>query len=378
MGRTDRATVLSALAAIEEMTDGQKRQLDAILARQGLDFFPGAATAPSSLTPGQVTAAIKTHGTVPSPDPNEEDPVFFNTRFGHLELHDDRAIFRFADPTVPAVRTSAATELATAEPPPAPPTPPAPSASEDPFAPPPPAPNDPFANPDNSATQPATAPAPSGTALSQSQIATVVQKVQAASGNKMNPAQLATVAAALAKPDQQFVTPATLWSPVSMAMMQPDGSVILKMNGGYLIIDAQGAVSDQVAAGIPKISMNPMPIALVIAESVASLALAVFLLLSGIFLLKESPRGRRLHQIFALIKIPLAVIAIAGFSWMMADLTSNMRRFPGGSGPSDGFVTFGIVLSAAGLIYPIALLIIMHTKTVREYYRTMTTSAWDV
>jgi hypothetical protein len=382
MGRTDRETVQIALGTIEEMTDGQKRQLDAILARQGLDFFShdGLATAPSNLTRTEVTAAVKTHGTIPSPDPNEEDPVYFNTALGHLELHDDRAIFRFTDPTVPAVRTSAAAEEAMApSTPPPPPTPaPAPAASDDPFAPPPPASNDPFANPD---TQPTTAPAvmPTGTGLSQSQIAAVVQKAQAASGNKMNPAQLATLATSLAKPDQQYVTPATLWSPVSLAMMQPDGSVILKMNTGYLIIDAQGVVSDQTASGgVPKIRMNPMPIALVIAESVASLALAVFLLVSGIVLLKESPRGRRLHQIFALTKIPLAVIAIAAFTWVMADLGSNMRRLPGASGPSDGFVTFGTVLSAAGLIYPIVLLITMHTKTVREYYRSMATSAWDV
>jgi hypothetical protein len=399
MGQTDRETVLAALASVEPMTNGQQRQLDAILARQGLDFFPGdGADATANLTRADVTAAIKAHGTVPSPDPGDEDPVYFNTVLGHLELHDDRAIFRFSDPSEPAVRTSAGTEQATLSPPATPSTVPstgsgeapsagsgqapttAPVASDDPFAP-PPAAADPFANPGAPSTLPTTAPvviAPAGTALAPAQIAAVVQKVQAASGNKMTPVQLAAVATALAKPDQQFVTSSTLWSPVSVAMMQPDGSVILKMNGGYLIIDSQGQVSDQMPTGMPKVRLDPMPIALVVAESVASLAAAVFLLVSGIFLLKESPRGRRLHQIFALIKIPLAVIAVTGFSWMMSDLASNMRRFPGSSAPSEGFVTFGTVLSAAGLIYPIVLLIIMHTKTVRDYYRTMTTSIWDV
>ena len=360
MSDADCAKTIDALNGIEPVSESQKRQLQTLLRRSGASIFT---------SPAEAAAAVKLHGTLPPESADEESPVYFNTALGHLEVHDNRALFRFTDPNERAIRTSAEEEASAAVATPV--VTPAPTTTApdpaDPFA--PAAPQaDPFANAD---TQPTTAPVTASSSnggLTAAQVATIIAKAQAVAGGKMNAAQVQALQTELAKSGQTLVPPGTIWSPVSVAIMQPDGSVLLKMSGGFLMIDAQGTINTRINGSSPRIALNPTPMALVAAESLASLALAGFLMFSGIMLLRHSSQARGMHQVFALVKIPLALIAMAAFWWMMDDIADNLRQVPGAGTPTDGFIVFGLVLAGAGLIYPVALLITMQSRSVRDYY----------
>jgi hypothetical protein len=211
-----------------------------------------------------------------------------------------------------------------------------------------------------------------GATLTAAQVRTILQKIQAASGNKLNPAQLATLRTQLRQPNQQLVPPGMFWSPVSMAMVQPDGSAFLRLAGGYLMIDAQGKVMSQTPVGLPTtVAIHPLSMVLVLGETAASLALAVLLLVAGMMVLRQSPSGRRLHLIYALVKLPLAIAGGIGLVWLATGMANTFG--PGGASaagttPREA-IGWGIALAIGGAIYPIALLIALNTRGVRDYYR---------
>ena len=113
--------------------------------------------------------------------------------------------------------------------------------------------------------------------------------------------------------------------------------------------------------------------ALALSEAVVGLALAVFLLVVGILVFRDAPFGRRGHLIWACLKLPAA--ALTGWSaWaltrsMMAGFNSAMGP---GTPPMAFWDTMGLVqaVMSAGLacIYPFTILIVMRTRTVKDYY----------
>ena len=117
--------------------------------------------------------------------------------------------------------------------------------------------------------------------------------------------------------------------------------------------------------------------ALAIGEAAVGLALAVFLLVLGIQVFRDAPFGRRGHLIWAGLKLPAAALT-AWASWavtrsMMAALNAAMG--PAGGGPPLAFgntmmVTQAVISGLFACIYPVAILIVMHTRTVKSYYAT--------
>src|ERR1700733_792297 len=96
--------------------------------------------------------------------------------------------------------------------------------------------------------------------------------------------------------------------------------------------------------------------------------LAIFLLICGILVLRNSRRGRRLHLAYAGIKIPVEIIATCGYVWMMSGLVSGM---PSATTPGLGFMkTFMVISSivpgAIACAYPIALLIVINWQSVKQ------------
>jgi hypothetical protein len=166
-----------------------------------------------------------------------------------------------------------------------------------------------------------------------------------------------------------------------MVQMQQDGTAIIRLGGGFVVVDAQGFVQSSMSTLMPRLAIHPLSIALVIGESFASAFLSIYLLVIAILTLRESPRGRRYHQIYAAIKIPLAVTGGVAFAWLMTGLLSSLRTLNPGIG-AGGFtarsvqvmMTLGIAIAAAGLIYPVVLLIVLRLRTVREYYDSATTA----
>jgi hypothetical protein len=379
----DRRVVATALQQVESLTPDQLRQLDQILATAGHQILPAGSNT-SGLTVRDVRFAINDHGTLLSDDPKDPEPVHFDFGTGQLQLHADRALFRAADRSI--VRSSAprpadeathdrpASDSSGIGTPGQPPPGPAAGSSagakdaNDPFA---PDADSPTAGSNTQPTFPAGPFGTGGTALNPALIQTVVQKIQAASGNKLNPAQLASLRTQLQQPNQQLVPPGMAWSPVSMATVQPDGSAFLRLPGGYLMMDAQGTVTNQMSSGMPTtVAIHPLSMMLVLGEAAASLALAILLLVAGILVLRQSPTGRRLHLIYAGVKLPLAIAGGIGIVWLAAGMANTFNSGTGGPpGAPPQAIGWGIALAVGGAIYPLALLIALNTRGVRDYYR---------
>ena len=103
------------------------------------------------------------------------------------------------------------------------------------------------------------------------------------------------------------------------------------------------------------------------------------LLIIGIVTLRDSRSGAKLHWAYVLIKIPLVILAIVAHSWLasgfIAGMTAsaNAAAAAGGTAPvppnMGPVATFWVVLIAlAAFAYPLALIVVLLTKTVRKYY----------
>lgn len=376
MREKDRQTVAEALQTKEVIPPERLRQLDWILAQAGQQIFP---TGPTGVSEERLLAAVVDHGAEPSANPDAPPPLYFDTASGRLLLYDTSAVFRPNATGGRVVRSSAPaaaspgedTGNATSAPGTA-------AGGPDPFA---GDPNDPFApNPPSSPAGPnANVPGPGG--LTPAEVEQVLGAAQNAADGKLNPAQQTAIRQALDTPGQRLLTRQQVWSPVSMVQMQPDGSAVVRLGSGFLVVDAQGQVQSNMSTLMPRLAIHPLSIALVVGESLASAALAVYLFVVAVLTLRDSPRGRRYHQVFAAIKIPLAITGGVAFAWLMTGLLSSLRTLNPGIGAGaptarsvQVMTTLGIIMVVAGLIYPVALLIVLRSRSVRDYYNPAATA----
>jgi hypothetical protein len=218
--------------------------------------------------------------------------------------------------------------------------------------------------------------APSATqpfALTAAQVQAVVQQAQSAAGNKLNPSQLNSLQVLLSAPGQQLVTSGSASGAVVSAYTQPDNTAfIMFAGGGSVTLGPQGSVVRVTAMPtFTGFSINPVALGLMLVTSLILMALAVYLLVCGILTLRQSMRARRLHLIYALVKIPLSVAAGVASAWVMRDMMSS---FGGGAAtPTMGFALFtGAFPILIGCAYPVALLIALNLRAVREYYAGVT------
>jgi hypothetical protein len=136
-----------------------------------------------------------------------------------------------------------------------------------------------------------------------------------------------------------------------------------------------------VAMGNPFSGINPLAALLSAIAEVLSFALAVLLLIAAIQILRDAPSGPRLHRWYALVKIPLVIVATALSLWltmgMMQSIMASMPPAAGGAGGQQmafmwSFMAARLILPALlALAYPVALLIILRSRSVREFYNTV-------
>ena len=135
----------------------------------------------------------------------------------------------------------------------------------------------------------------------------------------------------------------------------------------------------------PMASIHPTAATLSMIEGILSGALAVYLLIIGIMTLRDSRRGGKLHWVYVGLKIPLVVLAVIANSWLATTFITGLQATaaaaaanapagspPGGANAATGMgavATFWIILlAAAAIAYPLSLIIVLLTKTVRRYY----------
>lgn len=336
-----RAVVTNALGEMRFLTGPRIEQLDGLLAEAGQDMFD---TNKTPLTGEDITSQVLANATGLSADPSVAGPDTFRTEKGRFELYDDHAVFyplRGNTVRVSTLTTSTA-------------------------------------------------------GLTSAQVEQIISQAQATSGNAMNPSQLAALRTLLSTPGQQYVSVITIPTAIRSAQPMGDGSVFITFPNGYAQIGAQGQVtmsgttsgagtSTVTATGafpfIPgsggKVRINGAAAALVGFSAIAGAGLAIYLLVIGIMVLRDSHRGRKFHLIFAWLKIPLTFLAALSMWWLTSDFYEQFLTQSGAPGVAVGptmSITTAIwqgVVGVLALIYPISLLIVMQTKTVKDYYNTV-------
>ena len=122
-----------------------------------------------------------------------------------------------------------------------------------------------------------------------------------------------------------------------------------------------------VTSGMPRITQAAVLMSLV--GTVLNLLLAIFLLICGIFVLRQSDKGAKLHWIYVALKIPAAMLAAGGMWWMWSQLLTSM---PTGAVKAVTWVSLVAIIPAAlGCIYPLKLIFVLRSRSVRAYYNSV-------
>jgi hypothetical protein len=129
---------------------------------------------------------------------------------------------------------------------------------------------------------------------------------------------------------------------------------------------------------MPKFNISGALVAILVAEALGSIALAIYLLVVGIQVFRASFRAQLLLRIYAWFKIPLAIIAGVGLSLLgyqfAVGITTNVVINGGqtSSAPTASvFIIWGAVIALLGMAFPLALLIALRSRTVRDYYNAV-------
>jgi hypothetical protein len=335
-----RRVVATALKQRVELSQTRLDRLDQFLAQQGKVAFPKLESWAGS-GPEQVLWRIEESGSV---EDSGLSYAYFKMAPGRLELHDDRVVFTPSD----GGATITVTE-------------------------------------DGATTGPTTSP----TTLPAADVQGAIDEAQSLAGNTpLNVQQLAALRALLEAPGQELVLPSTPQVPsstyVAGAFVDEDGTAQVVFMNFFVTISSQGQVtSTQPTGSIPQAmgsAISTTAIGLAIGEALLSGALAILLVVVGAMTLRDSFAARRLHWAYVWIKIPLAIVAVFAWAWLLHGLYTGMSTMAllrgGGGGLPTNFVSVllyvAVSLGIAGLIYPVALVFALRSKAANDYYNMVT------
>jgi hypothetical protein len=347
-----RLVIAAGLARKHPFDDEKKNRLHELLAKGGQEIFPAATNGSPSVA--AIVNDVTESAELPSADGSAEGPIYFIVGTGKIELYDDHAVF-FPTSHGQPVRIAKGVSI----------------------------------DEDDVEAAAVSGGSTKGT-LTPTQVQAVVNQAQSLSGNRMNLVQLERLTKELQNPNQPYID-ARRGSPppvrqVQTVNMQFDSSAQVFMSHGFVVISPSGQTTSSStmnpAAAFSRFRIRPSASVLTIITSALGLALAIYLLVVGILTMRQRPSTRRLHLIYAALKIPLAVLAAVGWFLFIDDLTRSMTAVasmgPGASSPplvgasSAGAMAIAIMLGLAACAYPVALLILMNMRNVREYYRVAT------
>jgi hypothetical protein len=223
--------------------------------------------------------------------------------------------------------------------------------------------------------------------LSPAEVKTVVAAVKSFNGT-LSKGQLASLQKELAAPNQMLVTPLAFnpritaagpgTTPVLSVTVQPGGNAVIMFDtGNQLVLGTTGQV---ISSGpvFPTFNISLPLVVTLMAEAVASIALAIYLLVVGIQVFRASFRGRRPLMIYAWLKIPLALVAGGGLALLGYQFANGFASMPGLSDTSGSagsmqatFTVWGCVIAFLGVAFPIGLLIALRSRTVKDYYNAV-------
>ncbi len=240
---------------------------------------------------------------------------------------------------------------------------------------------------------PAPAPAFVSGGLDDDQAQAVLGRVRELSNGKVTETQLLTLNTLMQSPTgANWITGSStipgITAQVKSAAVQADGTVTITFTMGKLTLDPQGSVVGAIPAApvqspttspsasgpfwMGAIGVDKGSCALAIAEAAVSGLLAIYLLVIAILTLRQSGTSRKLFIIYGVLKVLCGIAGIVAFAWMMSSLTAAADPTGFAQSMVAGFKatsSAALTLTAIGLAYPIAVLIIlMLSKSAREYY----------
>jgi hypothetical protein len=358
MSPRERRAVIDGFSQLHPLSSTRRRQLDAILLEGGRRMIPGAG---SMLTPSYVRGNISDSGRLPDAD-GGEGPDYFILGRGRLELSDTHAVFYPLDGRDP-IRAQA------------------------------PEPVDGEGSVDLEAgggeydVEDAGATAPGG--LDDRQVQAVVQHIQSMLGaQQLTPAQVKTLSAQFSDPQSGFFTPAPDLNgarvQVTSATRMPSGEIMIGTRLGHIRVDAAGNVINSFTqstfaatrAGMG-FRISEMAVLLSMLGSLAGVGLAIYLIVCGSLVLRQHPKGGRLHAIYAWLKIPLTIGCAIVWVWMFASLAGNAA----GAGATPVWqgrvIVMAILVGMIGCAYPVGLLLALRSPSLRNYYNAAVASGAD-
>jgi hypothetical protein len=255
----------------------------------------------------------------------------------------------------------------------------------------------PPAQPADDVPPPAPAPVFVSGGLDDEQAQAVLGRVRELSNGKVTETQLLTLSTLMQSPTgANWITGSStipgITAQVKSAAVQPDGTVTITFTMGKLTLDPQGSfVGAMPAAPVqsPTTSPSASPpfwmgaigvdkgsCALAIAEAAISGLLAIYLLVIAILTLRQGGSSRKLFVIYGVLKVFCAIAGIVAFAWMMSSLTAGADPTGFAQSMVAGFKatsSAALTLTAIGLAYPIAVLLVLTlSKTARDYYKATT------
>ncbi|HEY8750230.1 MAG TPA: hypothetical protein VIM11_19755 [Tepidisphaeraceae bacterium] len=346
----DASVAVNALRSVLELDGPRIRELDKLIRAHGREIL-GTGTedqddfdAPPITDPG-VRESLREH----HPAADADGAAVFVTAKGRVEVYRDRAVFVSADGSH-AINTSAANNSDSAQT------------------------NETAVATQPAATEPATSlPATTqgtGTTLSAAEVRHIIKLIKQNSSKPPRAAELAAIEAQLSAADQAWVTPGSA-SPVNSVIPAPDG-LLVQFELGMLKVGPKGQIISSIPtnpfAGFANLHQLRSPLAMLIGEAVASLGLAIYLLIVGILVCRSTFASPGLLRVFAWIKIPLVFAWVWSVGWLIH--TSFLLSSPSsGAGATGWAITWGIVLLVFGLAFPVGILISLRTRQLRDYFK---------
>jgi hypothetical protein len=115
---------------------------------------------------------------------------------------------------------------------------------------------------------------------------------------------------------------------------------------------------------------------LMITEATLSVCLGIFLIIAGIWMLCDSRAAGRFHRIYVALKIPLVAAAAIATWWTMSGMMGSVTGIGAPTAmPNLIGIIYAAVTSGFALLYPIALLIALSSRTAKAHFNTFRPSS---
>ena len=179
-------------------------------------------------------------------------------------------------------------------------------------------------------------------------------------------------------------TPAPATVPAAPAPAPPAAATSVWVGpGGTTTTTTTATATTAVVIGNPFGGISPAAAILSSITSLLGLGLGIYLLVIGILTLRDSPRAATLHWWYVVLKIPLVIVSTAVGLWMtsgmMKGMAAAMPAGPGGAPPPVSMMGIMAISAIMGMLfalaYPVALIFVLRSRTVRGHYNAVRDAA---